>query len=293
MDEKPEENGQFKLRLDKLHEEIDERAIPAEINEMRLEKISQRVTLISIMIPVLIVIVLVIAYLDIKKRVVQTEDSGTFEFQKLSADLESRFSSLSVRQAKIEETLESFTSKNDHALAAIQVRMEKLQDAIGEVRRGALGQKELNAVKEDLAKQVKSVSDAADQAARQTVATLQELKGQVVQQGETLSAAKAGIAELQKGVEDIDTRKIDKQSLDLALRLETLKIETRVKTQIDALQDKLRDLERKVSQGGARAAPVPPPPAPPAPAPARPTSGAPSENAGRSDSDIETETITR
>jgi hypothetical protein len=293
MDEKPEENGQFKLRLDKLDEEIDERAIPAEINEMRLEKISQRVTLISIMIPVLIVIVLVIAYLDIKKRVVQTEDSGTFEFQKLSADLESRFSSLSVRQAKIEEALESFTAKNDHALAAIQVRMEKLQDAIGEVRRGALGQKELNAVKEDLAKQVKSVSDAADQAARQTVATLQEVKGQVVQQGETLTAAKAGIAELQKGVEDIDARKIDKQSLDLALRLETLKIETRVKTQIDALQDKLRDLERKVSQGGAQAAPVPPPPAPPAPATPRPTSGAPSENAGRSDSEIETETITR
>jgi uncharacterized coiled-coil protein SlyX len=293
MDEKPEENGQFKLRLDKLDEEIDERAIPAEINEMRLEKISQRVTLISIMIPVLIVIVLVIAYLDIKKRVVQTEDSGTFEFQKLSADLESRFSSLSVRQAKIEEALESFTAKNDHALAAIQVRMEKLQDAIGEVRRGALGQKELNAVKEDLAKQVKSVSDAADQAARQTVATLQEVKGQVVQQGETLTAAKAGIAELQKGVEDIDARKIDKQSLDLALRLETLKIETRVKTQIDALQDKLRDLERKVSQGGAQAAPVPPPPAPPAPATPRQTSGAPSENAGRSDSEIETETITR
>lgn len=287
MDEKPEENGQFKLRLDKLNEEMEERAIPAEINELRLDKISQRVTMISIMIPVLIVIVLVIAYLDIKKRVVQTEDSGTFEFQKLSSDLESRFSSLSLRQAKIEEALENLSAQHDHAMATIQVRMENLHNAIGEVRRGALGQKELDAVKEDLSKQLNSVAGSATEAARQTGATLQELKAQVIQQDDTLSTASEQLAELRKRITDIDARKIDRQSLDLALRLETLRIETAVKTQIDALQAKIDDLEKRLArQTAPQAAPLPPSPTPPAQAPSAPERAAP-------DDDLETQTITR
>ena len=53
-----EENGEFKMQLDGTNQAIDDQLMPPEINEFKLEKISQRVTLISILIPVLIVIVL-------------------------------------------------------------------------------------------------------------------------------------------------------------------------------------------------------------------------------------------
>ncbi|MBR9982047.1 MAG: hypothetical protein KFF50_13545 [Desulfatitalea sp.] len=266
-DERPEADEHFKMRLGPDNEEMDERAIPSEINELRLEKISQRVTLISVIIPVLIVIVLVIAYLDIKKRVVQTEDSGAIEFRKLSSDLESRFSTLSVRQAKLEQDLETLIEQNNHAMASVQVRFEKLHDAIGEVRRGALTQKSLNETRDALAQQIDSVAAAADQAGKQNAAFLQEMHGEVVQQGETLTSANARIAELQKRLTDVDARKMDKQAFDLALRLETLRIETAVKGQIDALQSKVNALERQLAQRPS-ATPAAPRPVPaPTPAP--------------------------
>lgn len=304
MEEKPEETEHFRMRLDDLDEQIDGRAIPSEVNELRLEKISQRVTMISIMIPVLIVIVLVIAYLDIKKRVVQTEDSGTIEFRKLSSDLESRFSTLSLRQAKLEDTLEKLTAQNDHAMASTQVRMEKLHDAIEQIRKGALGVKELEAVKQDLVKQINGVIESTNsmiesthEAGKQNTATLQDLKSQVIQQAERQAAMNTRIADAQKNYADLESRKIDKQSLDLALRLEALKVETAVKTQIDGLQQKLNALERQLSQLSSRATPGTPTPARPAPAPTAPTPApaapaAPSGTPSPSGNDLETHTIT-
>jgi hypothetical protein len=300
MEEKPEETEHFRMRLDDLDEEIDGRAVSSEVNELRLEKISQRVTMISIMIPVLIVIVLVITYLDIKKRVVQTEDSGTIEFRKLSSDLESRFSSLSLRQAKLEDTLGKLTEQNDHTMASIQVRMEKLNDSIEQIRKEALGVKELDAVKQDLLKQINNVIASTNEAAKQNTATLQDLKSQVIQESEKQAALNTRIADTQKNYADLESRKIDKQSLDLALRLEALKVETAVKTQIDGLQQKLNALERQLSQLSARAAPATPVPASQAPAPVAPTPApaaptapsAPSGSPSQSGNDLETYTIT-
>lgn len=263
-----EEGGeQFKMRIDANGDDVEETPVASEINELRLEKISQRVTLISIIIPVLIVVVLVIAYLDIKKRVVQTEDSGAIEFRKLSSDLESRFSSLSLRQAQLEEDLSQLIAGNDHAMAGIQVRFEKMHDALNELRGIALDQKRLDAVREALEKEIQAVAAtvaAADRAGKENTALLQELRTQVAQQGETLSATAPRMAELEKQLKAVDERKLDKQGLDLPLRLEALKIETNLKAEINALQKRLEALEGKLSQATAR----PPAAAPPAPAPA-------------------------
>ena len=68
-----------------------------ERNGLRLEKLAQRVTIISILLPVLIGIILVISYLDIKSRVSTLQDTGESAVQSLSKNLESRFSSLSVK----------------------------------------------------------------------------------------------------------------------------------------------------------------------------------------------------
>jgi hypothetical protein len=295
MEEKPEETEHFRMRLDDLDEEIDGRAVSSEVNELRLEKISQRMTMISIMIPVLIVIVLVITYLDIKKRVVQTEDSGTIEFRKLSSDLESRFSSLSLRQAKLEDTLGKLTEQNDHTMASIQVRMEKLNDSIEQIRKDALGVKELDAVKQDLLKQINTGIASTNEAAKQNTATLQDLKSQVIQESEKQAALNTRLADTQKNYANLESRKIDKQSLDLALRLEALKVETAVKTQIDGLQQKLNALERQLSQLSSRATPATPTrpaPAPVAPTPAPVAPAAPSGTPSPSGNDLETHTIT-
>jgi methyl-accepting chemotaxis protein len=252
-----EDNSHYKLRMDKLNNDIDDQAIPAEVNELKLEKISQRVTLISILIPVLIVIILVVAYLDIKKRVVQTEDTGTIEFKKLSSDMDSRFSSLSMRQAKLEDAVEKFTKKNNQTAAAVQVHLQKLNDAIKEVRRRAVSMKELNAAKTEMVKQINSVIDSANQAGDHIAAISKELKSQMDQLNQALAAANVKNNAMDRKIAEFDQNKIDRSQLDLALRLASLKIETRVKSQIQALQNKIGALEDRLTHHPAHSVPAP------------------------------------
>lgn len=95
MDDQDKDQGKFKMRLDT---DEDEAPVAGQVDELRMEKLSQRVTMISILIPVLIVVILIIAYMDIKQRVLRTEDTGVSGVQNLSKDMESRFSTLSLRR---------------------------------------------------------------------------------------------------------------------------------------------------------------------------------------------------
>ncbi|MBI5063022.1 MAG: hypothetical protein HZB87_06070 [Desulfatitalea sp.] len=276
-----EEDIKFKMRLGKSNEEVEEpeeQPVQTEVHELKLEKINQRVTLISILIPVLIVVVLLITYLDIKKLVVRTEDTGASEFQKLSTDLESRFSSLSVRQAKIEETMTALTDQNDKTAAAMNTRLDKLQETLKLVSKLAADQKELKTAKADMAKQIDDVVDASNAAATQTAAITQELKKQMDEVRQSLAAIGSQVGAVEKKVTVIDQSKIDKQAMDLAIKFEGLKIENSLKGRMDALQSVLNGMESNPARRSSGSAPSsqtlsspkPAKPATQAPAPEKP-----------------------
>ena len=68
-----------------------------EVKDRRVEKLSHRVTIISILIPVLIGVIFYIAYREITGRVNQSQDTGAMEIQNLSNQLEENFDKLSVK----------------------------------------------------------------------------------------------------------------------------------------------------------------------------------------------------
>jgi len=285
-----EENGQFKLQSDRLGEEIEKPEIPSEINELRLEKVSQRVTLISIMIPVLIVIVLVIAYLDIKKRVLRTEDTGTIEFQKLSTDLESRFSSLSVRQARLEGDMARLIEQTNNVTATIQVRLKELQETLKQVQSAqqkALKRNELNTVKKEFVEKINSLVESSNQAGEQVAAITDELKKQMDELTTSLEETDQTVTEMDRHVAEIDRNKIDKPAMDLALRLETMRVSSDLKARIDAMEEMLISLEKQIKRTTT---------APPATAPKKSSSTSSTKSpppSSPSTTKIEEQTITK
>jgi uncharacterized phage infection (PIP) family protein YhgE len=137
---------EFKIRFSENDSIDDDSAMREEIIEKRLEKLATRVTLISILVPVLIFVIFTFAYLDIKNRIFSMHDTGVDELQKLSRDLESKFSSLSVRFAKFEDSFaerekslksieESFSKKivpMEKALSAMETSMIDVKKNIRE-----------------------------------------------------------------------------------------------------------------------------------------------------------------
>jgi len=120
--------SQFKMRMDNGGTES---LYAEERNDLKLEKLTQKVTIISILIPVLIGVILVISYLDIKSRVSTVQDTGESGVQSLSQNLESRFSSLSLKFAQLEET---FSKQINKAAKTQQTLQKKLIEAEKSIR---------------------------------------------------------------------------------------------------------------------------------------------------------------
>ncbi|MCP3955138.1 MAG: hypothetical protein GY697_23400 [Desulfobacterales bacterium] len=118
---------EFKMRMDN---EETESLFAEERSDLKLEKLTQKVTIISILLPILIGVILVISYMDIKSRVTTVQDTGESGVQSLSQNLESRFSSLSVKFAALEEAFTRTIEKMDKSQLSLQKRVKEAEKSV-------------------------------------------------------------------------------------------------------------------------------------------------------------------
>ncbi len=71
-----------------------------EINTLKIEKLSNRVTIISVIIPCLICAILIFVYLDMKERVVDVDMTKQLQVEKMARQIEEKLNSLDLRIAK-------------------------------------------------------------------------------------------------------------------------------------------------------------------------------------------------
>ena len=125
MEEK--DTSSFKIGID---DESQDSQFQEEIENTRIEKLSNRITLISVLIPCLIGIIIFIAYLDIKKKMTTVHDTGTTEVQNLSKELETKLSALTSKYKKIEDSLPGI--KNN--ISSLQTKLNEATTAIKYIR---------------------------------------------------------------------------------------------------------------------------------------------------------------
>lgn len=260
MNKNLEDNGQFKMRLD---EEVDDTPIPTDVDDLRIEKLSHRMTMITILIPVLLVVVLVIAYLDIKKRVIQTEDTGQLTAETLSKDIESRFEKLAMAQRLIEENLARLKDQSDQSVAKVQINLKKLDDRLKSTGRNMVSQKDMKTTTAKLDQNVVNVAKSIEALKTQMAEITETLQPRITELQTVLAENKTQMDRLNQSLTAMEENKIDKAALDLALKLEVLKIKRAQKAQIEDLQSKIESIERKVANQAPAQAPQKPAPAPP------------------------------
>lgn len=242
MNEDRDENIHFRMIPD---EEAEESDIPSQADELRIERLSQRMTLISILIPVLIVVILGIAYLDIKRRVIHTEDTGAETAQHLSENLESRFSNLSLSQAHLEEALAKVQDQTDQSLAKAQVNLKKLNDGISQVRAAMVSQNDLKAASKKMDHGLANVARSTDEIKAQVDMLNQSLPSRLGRLEQRLEGLSNRLTEFQKKLSSLENEKIDKAALDLALKLEILKTKRFFDHQIEELQTQIQSLRQQ------------------------------------------------
>jgi chromosome segregation ATPase len=253
------QNDSFRLSFEDETTDEGDHQIQADIEALKIEKLSQRVTLITILIPILIVVILAVTYLDIKRRVISTETSGSKEFESLSQDLESRFSSVSVRQASLEDAFKKENDRLDEASAAMGVRIKEINEALKKLSGSAVTEKTLEkarsktltAVEDKLAPLSQELASTKDQLTAQgqdATARISELEGVLDTMDPALAKLRTDIQSVNEGLETVSKEKISKEQMDLALKLDRLRIVSDLQAEDKRLAQQLGELSRQITE---------------------------------------------
>lgn len=142
------------FRSDDLDLPEEENPIPPsdyhqEINTLKIEKLSNRVTIISIIIPVLIIAILTFAYMDMKERVIDVDETKKSQMDLVSRQLEEKVNALDIRIAKNRFDF-------DQQIPDLVKKGQALENQVAKMETSKADDKSL---KENLAKMNSSISD--------------------------------------------------------------------------------------------------------------------------------------
>jgi len=176
-----------------------------EAKDRRVEKLSHRVTIISILIPVIIGAVFYITYRDISSRVSQSQDTGSMEIQNLSAQLEEKYSALLVKYGDLEASFAQRLEALEKVDKTIKANLKEAEDTVDKI----------NATKADK----KDQQDAIAKIDTALIPIRKELEALVPLRSD-LNDVTAGLASLNKNLQqqmDALSANVDKTLKDLTL----------------------------------------------------------------------------
>ena len=237
------ENSRFQFSADGDEPEA---ILHDELRELKIEKLGQRVTLLTILIPCMIGIILVIAYLDIKDRVTQTYDTGAIGVQKLSKDLESKFSSLSLEQAKIKDIQAKKLPELEKSAAFLKSRITKLQESMTQVSASTINRAELTRMNKALTDKLAHIPqdlkpdfEALALADDKIIKNYKQISSEIKVLSDSMIEIDAGMDTIRKEIEILSENAIDKDDLELTLKLKEIGYR-------QALLDKTSQLEKEI-----------------------------------------------
>jgi chromosome segregation ATPase len=223
-----------------------------ERQEQRLEKPNRRLTVFAILVPLVIGAMVAYAYVDLKTEFAAVK---TGDVQKLARDLDSRFSSLSLQSAKLEETLRGRLAefeKTGSDLAAQQRDLEKRLTALGAALPDmkALQQaiSEITAQLAPLAAQVAAVDGTLDTLTRSTRESVEVLAAL----DQRLKTVEASAAQLSQDLAALSAAQLDRRELastvEAAVATERKRFQSRLAEMADLYGASINTLQQRTDQ---------------------------------------------
>jgi len=250
-----EQYSSFKFNGDD-ESESEETLYQDEAKERRVEKLSHRVTIISILIPVLIGVVFYITYRDVTNRVSQSQDTGSMEIQNLSTQLQDKFDEISLKYGELEASLARKLAALEKVDKAMKSNLKKAQDTVLKINATKADKKDqqnalakIDTALSPIRKELKDISTMRNDLKALTT-ELQSLDTDVQQKLTTMSAnvdkALQNLTIIQSDMSALSNQKLGRD----ALQLELLKAKKGYQKELDltkaALDKRLTSILRKI-----------------------------------------------
>ena len=245
-----------------------------EIKDLRVEKLSQRIMLLSILLPILIGVAIFFAYRDLTGRVGRSQDTGSIEVQRISRQLEEISKKFNEKLITFSTTLstqdKNFDTTISGKLAAVNKNIDALNknvDALNKnlnqtrstVKNLAASKADkksqdaafakINAALKPLKKELKSLTGLRQEL--KTVSTgIKSLESTLNQKlAEVATAAEQSqkdTAQLQTSITRLSDDKIDKDTFGLEAFKLKKNLQNLLSYEITAINQKLDSIQKKI-----------------------------------------------
>lgn len=283
--------NQDRFRFEPGDEEPELAVVDEELKK-RVNRLSQRISFLTLLLPSLIAIVIYVAYHDLAQRLTRTQSSDLRSVEKLATDTEQKTAALSARLGEIEA-----------ALAQVVSAQAKLQPLQEDLRKAGSEMDKLNAAKADkkeveeaakrnedalavvnknvqaLAKEVQTLAPFREELGVSATlrSEIQTLSGRLQKLEGSLGKDLTGLAgymdrsrsELEKvrsELSGLQARKLDRDGLELELlkakRLYQIALDqeiARIDKAVNTVQRRLEQVEKSLGSKTSSAAPSLPP----------------------------------
>ena len=254
-----------------------------EIKDLRVEKLSQRITLFSILLPILIGVAIFFVYRDLASRVSRSQDTGSVEAQRISRELEEFSKKFNDKLISFSTTLSShdkdYNTTVSGKLAAVNENVDVLNKSLkslnenlsqtrSSVKNLAASKTDkkkhnaaianINAELESLNKELKQLSKLRSEL-KTISAEITKLKGKLSQElaevTSTVKQSQKDYGQLQTSIAALAGDKIDKDKFDLELLKLKKNYQNRlaqeiagVNQKLDAIHKIMDDIQKKYSK---------------------------------------------
>ena len=265
-------SSKFKIRVS--DEDRPDLLLTDQIEYQRFEKLNQRVTIITILIPILIGIMIFIGYLNIREMVSQTQYMGAKELTSLAQSLESTISNISVKQAKLEELLAEKLADQEKMEATVQDSINKIEATVQEslkkiestvqnnIKKTETSLSEIQAGKADrkeIAGEISGMDNKLSVVQKELKASLEKLQADIksiekkmsddfAKSYETVNNVTTRIAECQADIGLLSAEKADKKLTEIALKNQEKQFQDQTSQMLRNLESKMEILNAGIKE---------------------------------------------
>ncbi len=234
------ESPKFRIRPD----DNPEAQFQEDKQELKIDKLNRRITLITILIPILIGGILFLAYRDIQTRVGQVSDTGSTEVKTLSKDLETRFLSLSSKQTLFQADFAKKAASIEKTTASLHKSLQEADTAIRYIRAARKADNnKMTAALAAINSTLKTLTPLP-QELKNIASDIKAVDGKFSKElrnfTQNLENIKNNLIKIQADVFSLASVKIDYKAFDLALK-------NQQKNYQRALQQTKRDIDKRIA----------------------------------------------
>ncbi len=239
-------NSKFKMQID--DEKPDFRS-QEEIDDLRVEKLSKRITRISILIPCLLFVIILAAYLDLKKNISITDSTGSMGVKALSKELESKFSSLSLRQANLEDALKKRVEAIEKSTASIQVNLNKATTAIKYIRSARKTDNEkFESTITTIDKKLSPLPGDLETLASDLKNIDNTVNSKLTNLSQIIGSSKNDLINIRADIDFLKSVTVDKKSVDILLKNQQEAYQLALQKITNNLEDRIKSVEKNLKE---------------------------------------------